>query len=163
MLLLNALLSWCKEKKFLKARGRQRTDSTHVLASIHALNRLQCVIETLRHTLNVLALVEPQWLRSISQADWVERYAPRVLDVKVLIGADQRKQFAEVIGRDGCQLLEAIDSPNAPPWLKEVPALDTLRRGWLQQYYLDSEGIHWRTPKEGTPPASRFIFLNCRL
>lgn len=30
-----------RERKLLKARGKQRTDSTHVLAAIRAINRLQ--------------------------------------------------------------------------------------------------------------------------
>jgi transposase len=33
-LLLDALLECCRERGWLKARGRQRTDSTHVLAAI---------------------------------------------------------------------------------------------------------------------------------
>src|SRR5215469_10257779 len=46
---LEAVLALCKEQGWLKARGRQRTDSTHVLAKIRALNRAECVVETLRH------------------------------------------------------------------------------------------------------------------
>ena len=37
--LLDALLAKCRERKWLKARGRQRTDSTHVLARVRAVNR----------------------------------------------------------------------------------------------------------------------------
>ena len=54
---LEAVLDLCKAQGWLKARGRQRTDSTHVLAKVRALNRAECVIETLRHALNVLAVV----------------------------------------------------------------------------------------------------------
>src|SRR3954462_10629116 len=38
--LLHKLLDACQARGLLKARGRQRTDSTHVLASIRVLNRL---------------------------------------------------------------------------------------------------------------------------
>jgi transposase len=48
-LLFERLLSHAKEQGKLKARGRQRTDSTHVLAAIETLSRLECVAETLRH------------------------------------------------------------------------------------------------------------------
>ena len=37
--LLDALLAQCRERKWLKARGRQRTDSTPVLARVRAVNR----------------------------------------------------------------------------------------------------------------------------
>src|ERR687898_1877392 len=38
--LLGRLLEACRARGLLKARGRQRTDATHVLAAIRALNRL---------------------------------------------------------------------------------------------------------------------------
>src|ERR687885_1319213 len=56
-LLLDKLLERCRALGLLTARGRQRTDSTHVLAAIRVLNRLELVAETLRATLNALATV----------------------------------------------------------------------------------------------------------
>ena len=47
--LRQALLELCKRRSWLKARGRQGTDSPHVLAAIRDLNRLECAGETLRH------------------------------------------------------------------------------------------------------------------
>src|SRR5260370_38726881 len=61
-LLLDTLLALCKERGWLKARERQRTDSTHVLAKIRAINRLMCVGEAMRFVLNSLAVVTPDWL-----------------------------------------------------------------------------------------------------
>src|SRR5438445_5822217 len=49
--LLGKLLDACQARALLKARGRQRTDSTRVLAAIRALNRLELVGETLRAAL----------------------------------------------------------------------------------------------------------------
>ena len=42
-LLLEKMLTLFGQKGWLKARGRQRTDSTHVLAKIRVLNRVLCV------------------------------------------------------------------------------------------------------------------------
>src|SRR5438105_12356551 len=50
-LLLDKLLERCRAMGWLKARGPQRTDSTHVLAAIRVLNRLELVAETLRAAL----------------------------------------------------------------------------------------------------------------
>ena len=71
--LLDAILERCRERKWLKARGRQRTDSTHVLARVRAVNRLECVGETLRYALNSLAVVAPEWLHTHGQVAWGER------------------------------------------------------------------------------------------
>jgi transposase len=61
--LLTAMLTLFKERGWLKARGDQRADSTHVLAKIRAINRLVCVGETLCQALNCLAIVASAWLR----------------------------------------------------------------------------------------------------
>jgi hypothetical protein len=42
-----------REHKLLKARTRQRTDSTHVLAAVRDLNRLERGVETLRAAVTV--------------------------------------------------------------------------------------------------------------
>src|SRR3712207_2947319 len=61
--LLARMLDAAHEAGLLKARGRQRTDSTHVLAAVRALNRLELLAETLRAALNAIATVAPDWLR----------------------------------------------------------------------------------------------------
>src|SRR3989441_12760552 len=62
--LLDLLLQRCREGGWLKAHGRQRTDSTHVLAKIRALNRTLCVGQTIVYVLNVLSEVAPERVRA---------------------------------------------------------------------------------------------------
>lgn len=62
MLLLDSLLERVRERGLLKARGRARTDSTHVLAAVRTVRRLVNVGETLRAALNALAEHAPEWL-----------------------------------------------------------------------------------------------------
>jgi hypothetical protein len=51
-------------------------------------------------------------------------------------------------------LLAALYSEETPPWLREVPAVETLRQVWVQQYYLMEETVQWRSIEEhGIPPA----------
>jgi transposase len=61
--LLDILLQQCKDKEWIKERGQQRTDSTHVLGAVRALNRLELVGENLRAALNAIAAVDPAWLQ----------------------------------------------------------------------------------------------------
>src|SRR3954447_19882944 len=72
--LFELLLHRLREARLVKARGRQRTDSTHVLAAVQALHRLECVGETLRHALDILAHLAPEWTRQVwvQQFHWVE-------------------------------------------------------------------------------------------
>jgi transposase len=131
--LLDALLDAWRARKWLKARGRQRTDSTHVLARVRAVNRLACVGETLRYALHSLAVVAPAWVPAHCQAAWVKRYGHRVDDAHLPTKQDERRAYAQVIGADGYALLDAIYAPHAPLWLRQVPAVETWRRVWVQQ------------------------------
>lgn len=76
--LLETLLNLFKEKGWLTSRSRQRTDSTHVLAKVRAINRLMCVGEAMRFALNSLAVIDGDWLLEHSDAVWVERYGHRI-------------------------------------------------------------------------------------
>ena len=155
--LLDAVLTLARERNLLSGGGRQRTDSTHVLAAVRALNRLECVTETMRHALESLAAAAPDWLRAHAQPDWAERYGHRAFDDRLAKNAARRDERARTIGQDGHALLTAAFDPAAPGWLRQVPAVETLRRVWVQQFYLSAEGVSWRTAEHGIPPSSIFL------
>jgi transposase len=155
-LLFDTLLTWCRTRQLVKARGRQRTDSTHILAAVRALNRLEVVGETLRHALNSLAVVAPEWLRAMSPPAWRDRYTRRAEDDRLPTTQTARAALTLTIGSDGWQSLSAVDHPDAPPWLREVPAVAILRRVWLQNYWWDGTRLQWREA-DNIPPAAQFI------
>ncbi len=155
-LLFETLLAACREHGLLKANGRQRTDSTHVLAAVRALNRLELVAETMRHTLHVLATVAPDWLRSNCHPEWVKRYERRPDHGRLPSSKEQQAALAETIGVDGRTLLPAIYSTDAPPLLRQVPAVDLMRRIWVQNYLQTQDTLQWRS-NEDLPPATLFI------
>ena len=155
-LLLDTLLAAFRQRGLLKARGRQRTDSTHVLAAVRALNRLELVAETMRHALEVLAAVAPAWLRGHAAAEWGARYGRRAEEGRLPKKREEREALAATVGADGAALLTAVDAGDAPPWLREVPAVETLRRVWGQNYAQDEGGVRWRSDDD-TPPAAECI------
>ena len=138
------------------ARGKQRTDSTHVLAAIRTINRLECAGETLRAALNALAVVAPDWLRAQVPVEWYERYGSRMEEYHLPKEASKRQALAEQIGMDGSCLLEAIRDASAPAWLREVPAVEVLRRVWVQQFLVEGSQVRWRA-NDNIPSASRLI------
>src|SRR5215210_368334 len=81
--LLARMLDTAREAGLLKARGRQRTDSTHVLAAVRDLNRIELLAETLRAALNAIAVVAPAWLRALTPPEWHARYDRRIEDVRL--------------------------------------------------------------------------------
>lgn len=156
-LLLDTLLDQLKARGVLKARGRQRTDSTHVLAAVRAINRIEVVGETLRAALNSLAVAAPHWLRAQLSPEWTDRYQARFNDYRLPRAEADRQAVAETIGADGQRLLQALYDLTAPAWLREVPAVEMLRQVWVQQYHLTADGsVRWRDAKD-LPPANRLI------
>src|SRR5918911_3657749 len=113
--LLARVLDAAREGGLLKARGRQRPDSTHVPAATRTLNRLELVAETLRAALNVIAVVAPDWLRTITPPDWHARYDRRVEDMRLPENGPKRDAYFIQVGADGFRLLEVLDGAGAPP------------------------------------------------
>ena len=128
--LLTRVLDAARALGLLKPRGRQRTDATHVLASVRDLNRLELVAETLRAALNALATAAPDWLRAFAPADWYERYSRRIEDARLPETRSKREAYASQVGYDGFVLLAALDKPDAPQELAALPAIAVLRRVW---------------------------------
>src|SRR5690348_10600782 len=88
--LLDALLEACTARGYLRLRGQQRTDATHVLGVLRVLNRLECVAETLRAALNAVAEAAPQWLQQWTPGEWFARYSRRIEDYRLPKGKDAR-------------------------------------------------------------------------
>lgn len=155
-LLLDRMLERFRARGLVKARGKQRTDSTHVLAAVHDLHLLELVAETLRATLDDLAAVAPDWLRGITQPVWFERYGRRVEDYRLPKGRAEREALALAIGADGFSLLEALGAPDAPPEAQGVPMVGTLRDVWRVHYAREGDGRpRWRSGSELPPVGER--------
>jgi transposase len=153
-LLLDTMLERLKERGLVKARGRQRTDSTHVLAAVHDLHLLELAAETLRATLDDLAAVAPDWLRRVAQPVWFERYARRVEDWRLPKSQAKREALALEVGADGFLLLDSLDAPGAPA-AREVAMVGTFRDVWRVHYARDGGQPRWRSGGELPPVGER--------
>jgi transposase len=130
-MLFDRLLDLLKERGLVKAGGRQRTDSTHVLARIRDLNRLELAGETARAALEALAAAAPGWLAGVIDASWQEVYGQRIDGLRLPDSETARRELAVQYGKDGYYLLEQVHGPGAPGWLAELPAVQALRRIWI--------------------------------
>ncbi|MFI9610303.1 IS1182 family transposase [Streptomyces sp. NPDC052023] len=149
--LLDAVLESASAAGLLKAGGRQRSDATHVLTAVREVNRLESVVETVRAALNALAVAAPQWLAELAPPEWFDRYASRPEDTKFPSRWAARIGHAEQVGQDGMTLLQAVWSPDAPTWLRQLPAVTFLRQMWVQEYQVSDGGVGWRKPQDCPP------------
>jgi transposase len=156
LLRFETVLTRFREQGLLNAKGRQRPDSTQVLAAIQTRKRLEGLGATRRQALKVLATVAPDRLQSWVPAVWFARYRQRSADARVPPEKPARDTLATPMGMDGRRLRWALDAPAAPAWLREVPAVQTRRQVWLQQCYArpDAQPGRWRHADD-RPPAPR--------
>jgi len=155
--ILEAVLQVAVSRGLLRPRGRQRTDSTKILADVRLLNRMEFAGETVRTALEALAVAHPSWLQEVlagQEERWLDRYAERIDSWHGQLPGTDREQWLRQAGQDGLFLLEKVEDAHAPGWLRLIPAVAALRRCWDEQYLCDEHGVH---PREGAqlPPGAQ--------
>jgi transposase len=122
-----------------------------VLGAVKVLNQLELVGETLRHALNVLATVVPEWLKQQVKPEWFDRYGQRMEDYRLPKDKGERAALSTTIGKDGFFLLTCIQQAKEMQWLHSLPAIQTLSEVWEQQYRGAQGQVSRLTPKEMSP------------
>lgn len=156
-LLLDAIIKLCETEGLVKSGGAARTDSTHVLANARNLSRLELVGETLRYVLNEISKVAPDWLRNVVSDEWYDRYARRFEENYHKLIKRHGLELIAQVGKDGFLLLRAVCDKNAPKHLGDLTVMETLRRCWLQHFYVQDEEVKRRRERQpaGQHPKNR--------
>ena len=145
-LLLDAMLERFKDRGLVKARGKQRTDSTHVLAAVHDLHLLERVAETLRAALDDLAAVVPDWLRTVAQPAWFERYGRRIEESRLPRSRTSTKPSPSWSARTG--------SACWTPWTRRMRRTRLVRWRWCRRCGTCG-GCTMRARRTGDPAGGR--------
>jgi transposase len=119
---------------WMKKRGVQRTDSTHVLAAVRRLNRVELLGEMLRAALNRLADHDPDWLTNWVPVAWFERYSRRIEEWRLPSAKEKQEAIMEQIGQDGLRLLDELWSDQTPSSFRDLPEVEGLHTTWMQQF-----------------------------
>lgn len=145
-LILSPILQLARERGWLKAGGKQRTDSTHVLSAVRQLHRLESVGEAMRAALNALAEREEgaQWLLGRVGPDWFDRYVHRFELSRFPKAESQRKVLIKQVGTDVQSLLSALQRETTPKVLQELAEVQVLREIFAQHYEVRHHEVHWR-------------------
>jgi hypothetical protein len=125
-----------KEAGLITERGRQRTDSSYVLAAVRELTRLELVSEAVRAALEILARDAPHLLDGIVDEEWAICYGRPVQ----LGGQPTRPQTRmKQAGADACLLLRRTIDTNGS-------RLEGLRQIFVQNFLLDASGRPGHAP-----------------
>ena len=127
-ILFDAVLERLKAHNLLKGKRLQRTDSTHVLAAVRNLNRLEIVGEALRRVLDDIARLAPDWLLSQVSPDWFDRYGVRFEMYRLPEKKTEQEELQLQIGQDGSRLLTAPADMGSCQVASGGPHLDEANR-----------------------------------
>ncbi|MFI9275721.1 IS1182 family transposase [Kitasatospora sp. NPDC052896] len=138
---LDLLLERLRELGLVDAGGSQRTDSTHIVAAVRDLNRLELTGESVRAALNALAAACPDWVdQMLAVEDWSRRYADRIDTWRLPTSRAKQEALALDYAKDGYTLLQAVYAHGSPAWLRELPAVQSLRIVLVQNYTRTTAG-----------------------
>ena len=142
--LLEPILQVCRANGWLKAGGKQRTDATHVLASVRTLSSIESVGETLRATLNALAELDAEWLLSVITPEWFDRYVHRVELARLPKVGTKREAWVKQLGQDVLHLLTAGQRQGTPTPVRQADCWPMLEQVWQQHYEVVDQQVRWR-------------------
>ncbi|WP_203217859.1 hypothetical protein [Nocardia terpenica] len=123
--LLDLALARLQDAGLVRERTTQRTDSTHVLAAVRDLTRLELIIEAVRAALEELARYGPHVLTGLVDEEWGRRYGRQMR-----LGKNPtRPKTTRILttGEDAYRLLEHLRQ-HGPDYLSgprvQAPATD---------------------------------------
>ena len=153
--LLDKLLECFQAKKLLKSGGKQRVDSTHILAKVRHLSRLESVVETLHAALNELAEFFPEWLQEQVTSRCYELYSRRIEEYRLPKGEASRQEYIDEVGKHGFALLKAIAASDSEK-LKNLPMVKLLEQMWEQQLEIKDGKVCFLAAEKLAPVGERF-------
>src|SRR4051794_20906560 len=134
-LAFRAVLEALQAEGFLPKRGKQRLDSTHVLAAVADLSALECVRETLRLALEELGQALPEKARPDCWPLLWERYVENKLDYRSSPEVLQGKRVQA--GEDCLLLLQWLEATGSD--LRYGRQVELLREVFAQQFVLKEQ------------------------
>jgi transposase len=134
---LDALLKRLSADGLVKAGGKQRTDSTHVVAAVAELNQLELARESVRAAAEALTAAHPGWVAgALHVGGWTRKYGAPLPGWHLPASKKKQDELAVTYAEDGYALLRAVYDKASPAWLAELPAVETLRQVLVQNYTL---------------------------
>lgn len=155
LLLLDKMLEVLKAKELVKARGKARTDSTHILMNARVLSRLELIGESLRAALNELASYDPDWLRGVAKPEWFERYSKRIEDYRFPKAKEARHKLILEMSEDGYFLLDALEA-KADKDALDLEQVTVLKQVWEHHFLKEGDSPKLKEGPERTPLKERF-------
>jgi hypothetical protein len=147
-LVFERVIDYLRDHGYVKAGGKQRTDSSRILGNVMRLSRLELIWETLRLAVSALVSHDAPWTLRYIPPSFMEKHTIRRSDFR-LSPTDIDHELHQA-GEDGTWLLEQVRLYGGEP-LQGLPDILQLKRVLEEQFYPDETGkLVKRPPKACT-------------
>lgn len=154
--IFDRVLEFANEKGLVK-KDKQRTDSTHVLAAVSSMSRIELIIEAMRNALDCLAKKEPKFVRRlVDDFLMLNAYTERGMNFRMPKKDNEKKKLAESVAEDAKFLLAEIDREPELSHLKQLKPIVMLRRILGEQFDINDRG-HPRLKEPGELAKSQYL------
>jgi transposase len=120
-----------------------KVEANQMITRVCLFSQLANTWETINQTMEVLALRQPEWLRTVALPHWYDRYRYKPQPINYAGTRIELEAFTQTIGADGSYILEAISESNNHT-LDELPEVEHLRQVWQAQYDTQEGKTVWR-------------------
>ena len=128
------VVDYLQEQSYVKAGGKQRTDSTHIIGAVRDLSAIDLVQETIHVTLQALTSTDAPWTLRYLPASFVETYAPR--QRYEWTSKEDLNQAPQTAAQDGEWLLAQVKQVGSQT-LRDLAEVKLLRRVLNEQFSLN--------------------------
>lgn len=142
-LVFERVVVYLREQGYLKSGGKQRTDSSRIIANVMRLSRLELIWETLRLTMSALISSDVPWTLRYIPSSFTDTHARRRSDFR--LNKEEVKAALEKAGQEGYWLLEQLRLYGTET-LQSLTEVEQLRRVLDEQYDCDEQGQVTKLP-----------------
>lgn len=145
-LVFERVIAYLREQGHLKSGGKQRTDSSRMIANVMRLSRLELIWETLRLALSALISEDVPWTLRHIPSQFMEDHTRRRSDFR--LSKDEVKVQLVKAGQERYWLLERLQLYGTET-LQNLAEIEQLKRVLDEQYDCDERGqVTKRPPKD---------------
>lgn len=156
----HSLKGECLDDQSFQTRAQARSVTFDSIETFYNRTRRHSTLQSLSPFRYEQLMCEPSSLGDSTHSgedQWVERYGHRIEESRLPKSEGERLALAQQIGADGQRVLMTCFQARDLDWLRQIPAIEVLRRIWVQNYFFDEDGhLRWREVGN-LPPATLLI------
>jgi len=141
------LLDYLRERGLVRAGGKQRTDTTHILGAVKQLGDIEVIGEGVRLAISELMSTDAKWVMQHLPASFIKSYKRPMPNYRM--SKQELETFIQETGEEARWLLDQVALCGSVE-MQQLPTVLQLARIWEDQYqYVNEPDCHCLVARQG--------------